>query len=515
MRKWMPLLAVCLGTFMLLVDVTIVNVALPDMAADLSTSFSALQWVIDIYALVLAALLMALGATADALGRRSVYVGGLALFAVASLTSGIAPNATVLIAARGVQGAGGAAMFATTIALLNSCYQGRDRGTAFGIWGAVAGAAAAAGPVIGGLLTEGLSWRWIFFVNLPVSVVAIAMTLRVIDRDRVRGGLRLDLAGLATFTLGAAAITLGLIRSSEDGWGAASTIGLLAGGVAALVVFAVVESRVTRPLLEPALFRRPTFTGIMLAALLLNAAAFAYLAYSSLWLQTVLGLSPVRAGLLGSAPLSVAAFVISALIGRFLHTSNPRWIIGGGMLLVGTGALLQATLNSRSGWPALLAGLIVAGLGVGLATPTLVSNAMAAVPAARGGMAAGAVNTARQLGYAFGIAVLGYVFSARMTHVITGRGGRPALAQAISGGQARAVLASAPAVRRGPLHELIRVATASGLDACFVVAAVLGLAGCLIAVLAIRKPTPAPATTTPPATNPTGVAGVPGYRTKA
>jgi MFS family permease len=200
-----------------LTDVTIVNVALPDMAANLSTSFSALQWVIDIYALVLAALLMALGAVADGLGRRTVYLGGLVLFALASLASGLAPNAATLIVARGVQGAGGAAMFATTIALLNSAYQGRDRGTAFGIWGAVAGAAAAAGPVLGGVLTEGISWRWIFFVNLPVSVIAIVMTLRVIAPDRSRTLLRLDVAGLVTFTAGAAAITLGLIRTSQVG----------------------------------------------------------------------------------------------------------------------------------------------------------------------------------------------------------------------------------------------------------------------------------------------------------
>jgi predicted MFS family arabinose efflux permease len=314
------------------------------------------------------------------------------------------------------------------------------------------------------------------------------MTLRVIAPDRSAQGLRLDLAGLVSFTVGAAAITLGLIRSSADGWGAATTIALLAGGVAALVVFAVVESRVARPLLEPALFRRPAFTGIMVVALLLNAAAFAYLAYSSLWLQTVVGLSPVRAGLLGSAPLSLAAFVVSALIGRFLHATNPRWIIGGGMVLVGAGALLQAMLGAHSSWPQLMAGLIVCGVGVGLATPTLVSNAMAAVPPARGGMAAGAVNTARQLGYAFGIAVLGSVFSARMTHVITGRGGRASLAQAISGGQARRLLAATPAAQRGPLEEIVHAATASGLDACFLVAGVLGLAGGLIAIAMIRRP---------------------------
>jgi MFS family permease len=264
--------------------------------------------------------------------------------------------------------------------------------------------------------------------------------------------------------------------------------------VLALVAFAVVESKVARPLLEPSLFRRPAFTGIMLVALLLNAAAFAYLAYSSLWLQTVLGLSPVRAGLLGSAPLSAASFVVSALIGRYLHATNPRWIIGGGMLLVGVGALLQAVLNVHSNWPSLMAGLIVAGVGVGLATPTLVSNAMAAVPPDRGGMAAGAVNTARQLGYAFGIAVLGSVFSARMTHVAQAHGERPALAQAISGGQARALLASAPPGQRGALHEILRTVTASGLDASFLVAGVLGLVGCLIAVAVIRKPAAPPAT---------------------
>ena len=186
MRKWAPLAAVCLGTFMLLVDVTIVNVALPDMAVNLHTSFSSLQWVIDSYAVALAALLMGLGSLADLRGRRRVYLAGLAVFAAASLASGLAASPGLLIAARGVQGIGGAAMFATTIALLNASYQGRDRGTAFGVWGAVAGASAAVGPVLGGLLTEALSWRWIFFVNLPVSAVAVALTLAAFGADPAR-----------------------------------------------------------------------------------------------------------------------------------------------------------------------------------------------------------------------------------------------------------------------------------------------------------------------------------------
>src|SRR4051812_35764973 len=180
MRKWLPLVTVCLGTFMLLIDVTIVNVALPDMAKDLNTSFGSLQWVVDAYALTLAALVLGTGSIADLVGHRRAYVAGLGLFAVSSLVCGISPNSGLLVAARAVQGVGAAAMFATTFALLNSNYRGRDRGMAYGMWGAVSGASAAVGPIIGGLLTEGISWRWIFFVNLPVSVIAIALCVRVL-----------------------------------------------------------------------------------------------------------------------------------------------------------------------------------------------------------------------------------------------------------------------------------------------------------------------------------------------
>jgi EmrB/QacA subfamily drug resistance transporter len=488
MRKWLPLIAVCLGTFMLLVDVTIITVALPDMAADLSATFSSLQWVVDIYALTLAALVMGMGSLADLRGRRLVYVTGLVVFAAASCASGLAGSTAVLIVARGAQGVGGAAMYATTIALLNSSYQGRDRGTAFGIWGAVSGAAAAAGPILGGLLTESASWRWIFFVNLPVCAAAIVMSLRAFPGGRPDSvaDRRLDVPGLVTFTLGAAAITYGLIRAASDGWSGGLVIGMLAGGLAAFGAFALIERRVGAPLLDLALLRRPAFSGILIGALLLSAAAFAYLVYTSLWLQTALGLSPIRAGLEGSAPLSLAAFVVSALIGRFLHASRPRLIIGGGLLLVGAGAFLQARLGAGSGATALLPGLIVAGTGVGLATPVLVSNAMAAVPPQSGGMAAGAVNTARQLGITFGVAIIGSVFSDRLASQLGPAHAR--LAAAVSGGQAREVLAHAPAGQRAGLDLLIRAASASGLDAALQLAGALGLAGAVIVIVLLRRP---------------------------
>ncbi len=499
MRKWAPLAAVCLGTFMLLVDVTIVNVALPGMAVDLHTSFSSLQWVIDSYAVALAALLMGLGSVADLSGRRRVYLAGLAVFAAASLASGLATSPGLLIAARAVQGVGGAAMFATTIALLNASYQGRDRGTAFGAWGAVAGGSAAVGPILGGLITEELSWRWIFFVNLPVTVAAIALTLAAFGADRGQATARFDVAGVLAFTAGAAATTVGLVRASSVGWTAGQTMGLIAAGLAAFVAFVLIERRARQPLLQIALLRR-AFAAVMIAALLLNAAAFAYLAYSSLWLQTVLGLSPVEAGLAGAAPMSLSAFAVSAALGRFLHARNPRWIIGGGMALVGAGALLQAGLGTRSGWTHLVPGLIVAGVGVGLATPTLVSSAMSAVPVRSGGMAAGAVNTMRQLGYAFGIALLGSVFSARVAHVVAHRGGHPGVAQAITGGQARGLLASVPAGQRAVADQVAHAASAAGLNAAFLLAGALGLTGAVIVLAAMRRqPAPPPAAQAAPA----------------
>src|SRR3954469_14172763 len=267
MRKWLPLVAICTGTFMLLIDVTIVNVALPDMATDLQTSFGQLQWVVDVYALALAALVLGAGSLADLFGRRKLYLVGLVLFAVASLACGLAPNAELLIVARGVQGIGGAAMLATTIALINTSYDGRDRGTAFGVWGAVVGAAAALGPILGGALTE-LSWRWIFFVNLPISVFAVVVTLVAVQEARQPQAPRPDVAGIALFTLGAGGVVFGLVRAAADGWRAVEAWGPLGGGLAVLAAWVLVERSRRAPMLDVSLFANRSFTGIMVGAML-------------------------------------------------------------------------------------------------------------------------------------------------------------------------------------------------------------------------------------------------------
>ena len=472
MRKWWPLVAVCAGAFMLLVDVTIVNVALPDMARQLHTTFSDLQWVIDLYALALGALVLTVGSVADRLGRRRVYLAGLVLFAASSLACGIAPDVGVLIAARGVQGVGAAAMFATTMALISNTYSGRDRGVAFGAWGAVNGGAAAVGPVLGGLLTASVSWRLIFLVNLPVSVIAVVLTRRVVAESRDPHPRHVDLPGMVSFTVAAAALTYALIRGA---WASAETVTLIAVAAAALAAFVVAERRSAAPMLELRLLRNPLFTAMLAAGGLLSAAAWAGLTYESLWLQSVLGLSPVKAGLV-MLPCAGAAFLVSGQVGRYLHRTSPRAMVGGGLLLIAAGALAQAVIRQDSSWPAVIPGLVLVGVGAGLALASLTSTAMAAVPWQRAGMAGGALSAARQLGYAFGIALLGELFRAGLT-----RTAGPSLSAALSGGQAQAVLARAPA-----LAPRVHHAFAAGLDLAYLVAGCLGLVAAAAVIAAAR-----------------------------
>jgi EmrB/QacA subfamily drug resistance transporter len=407
MRKWLPLIAVCLGTFLLLVDVTIVIVALPSIAGHLEAGPDDLAWVLDGYALALAALVLGAGALADRYGRRVTYLAGLLIFGVSSLLCALAPTVESLVAARVLQGVGGAAMFATTVAILNVTYRGRDRGIAFGIWGAVNGAATAAGPLVGGLLTEHLDWRWIFLVNLPIVVVAVWFTLRTVAESRSDRAGRFDIPGTVTFTLAATALVYGLIRAADDSWTSAAVLVPIALGLAGTVLFVAVERRSAAPMLDLGLFRRPAFTGLIVAAFLCQAAAFAYLPYTTIWLQRVLGHGPVDAGLLGALPLSGAALLVGALAGRFLQQVRPWRAIGLGLLLIAAGDLAQSAVGADSGAAVLIPGLILVGLGAGVVLPVLSSAVLAEVPPERSGMAGGALNTFRQLGFAFGVAIFG------------------------------------------------------------------------------------------------------------
>ncbi|MET9145689.1 MULTISPECIES: MFS transporter [unclassified Streptomyces] len=488
MRKWMPLLAVCLGTFMLLIDVTIVSVALPQMTDSLDTSFSALQWVVDVYVLVLAALLMALGSLSDLVGDRRVYLAGLTVFALSSLACGLATSSEALIAARGVQGLGAAAMFATNTALIARNYEGRDRGIAFGMWGAVNGAAAAAGPILGGILTEHLNWRWIFLVNLPVAAVALYIGARFLAGSETRTDRRVDLPGTLGFTLVATLLIFALIRAGEDGWGAGNTLALFGGSALALVVFLLVERGRRDPMLDLGLMRTPSFATLMAGAVIFSAAAFANLVFVSVWAQSVLGFSPVKAGLI-LMPFSGVSFLAAGLGGRFLANVPPQYPIGGGLLLIGGGSFLEMFVSGTSGWTGLLAGFLVAGVGVGIASPILASAALAAAPPDRAGMAGGAANTFRQLGFALGIPAVGTILSGAVAAKLTDSklfADADAAAELVTGGQSGAVLGALPAQSRAAAQRVVEDAYAAGLDRVFLLGGLVAVVAGALVLLLVR-----------------------------
>ena len=303
-RKWWTLIAVCTAIFMLLLDITVVNVALPDMQRDLDASFAQLQWVVDAYALTLATTVLAAGSLADIFGRRRVFTMGLVLFTAASFACGIANDAGLLIAARAVQGVGGGIMFAVSLALLANAFHGRDRGTAFGIWGATTGAAVAIGPLVGGVLTEWAGWRWIFFVNIPIGIAAIVLTLMRVDESKSPHPGRVDWLGTAALTLSLFLLVYGLLQGNEEGWSSTLIRFCLIGAAVLMAVFVVIELNRRDPMLDIRLFRGAGFDGAQIAAFSISASIFAAFLYLTLYLQNVLGYSPLSGGT--SLPAAVA-----------------------------------------------------------------------------------------------------------------------------------------------------------------------------------------------------------------
>jgi EmrB/QacA subfamily drug resistance transporter len=485
-RKWWTLLAVCLGTFMLLVDVTIVNVALPSIQDNLHASFAQLQWVVDAYALTLAALLLTAGSLADLFGRRLLFATGLAVFTAGSLLCAVAIDPLFLVLARAGQGIGGAVMFATSLALLAQAFHGRDRGTALAVWGAVTGVAVAVGPVLGGVITSGWSWRGIFFVNLPVGVIAIAVTAWRVAESRDPRPRGVDWAGLMSFTGALGALVYGLIRAGERGWGDAGVVACLAGAAALLAAFLVAERFGRAPMFDLALFRVPTFAGGSVAAFAVNGCVYAMLLYIVLYLQDLLGYSALQTGLrlLIMSAVTLPAAIVS---GRLSSRVPVRLLIGPGLGLCGLGLLLMSDLGPTSRWTHLIPGLIVAGVGSGLVNPALASTAVGVVQPRSAGMASGINTTFRQVGIATGIAVFGTLFATKLTsNIVNGLRGTPlagharGLAAAVSQGQGQHVIGTLPPGARPTATEIARLAFVSGLNEILVVSG----AGALLAAVA-------------------------------
>jgi EmrB/QacA subfamily drug resistance transporter len=492
-RKWWTLIAVCTGVFMLLLDITIVNVALPDIQHAFGASLSDLQWVIDAYALTLAALLLTAGSVADLVGRRLVFAIGIGVFTAGSLLCGIAPDATFLALARAFQGIGGAIMFATSLALLAQAFQGRERGIAFGAFGAITGVAVAIGPVLGGAITSGASWRWIFFVNIPIGIAALAATLTRVDESRDPDARRPDWAGFLTFSAGLAALVFGLIRSNVDGWGSTTVVGSLVAAAVLLAAFAAVELLQREPMFDFKLLRVPTFDGGLAAAWGISASLFALLTYLVLYLQNILGYSAIQAGI-RFLPLTLAIFLTAGIAGRLSARVPVRLLIAPGFALIGLGLLLMRGLSAGSDWTHLLPGMIVAGVGAGLVNVPLASTAVGVVAPARAGMASGINSTFRQVGIATGVAALGSILASQLRgSVVDGLAGTPlaghahAIAERVSSGDIGQAIATAPASMRATVAHTAQAGFVDGLNAILLIGAIVALGAAVATAALIRR----------------------------
>ncbi len=497
-RTW-TLVAVCLTTFMLLLDITVVVVALPNMQERFDAGLTALQWVVDAYALTLAALILTAGALADRYGRRLIFTTGIVLFTASSLLCGAAWSIAALDVARALQGIGGAALFATALALIGHEYRGAERFGALAVWGATVGAAVACGPLVGGVLTDGLGWRWIFFVNIPVGVFALAVALTRVAESRDPGAQHTDVGGLVTFSGALFLIVFGILRGNSLGWSSAVIVLSLVCGVLLLFLFVVLELRQDRPMFDVTLFRQRAFVGVSIATFSIAAGMFAMFPYLSIYLQDVLGYSPLATGI-RFLPLTGFVFFVPLALRRVAPRVPLRLMIGVGLALVAGGLALMAGLSVDSGWTALLAGFVVGGIGIGIANPSLAAGALRVVDPGRTGMASGINNTFRLAGVAVGVAALGALLENRVENAFSNTvGGHAAsLGAAVSSAGVRAVAG------RPELVQPAKSAFVGGLDDVLLTGAVVLVVGAVAAFALLRTPAPAPVSATEPAPDTNG-----------
>jgi EmrB/QacA subfamily drug resistance transporter len=490
--KWWTLGVVSVATFMLLLDITVVNTALPAIEEDLGASFTDLQWVVDAYTLTLAAVVLTAGSLADRLGRRRVFAIGLGIFSVASLVAGLASDPTFLNIARGAQGVGGAAMFAVSLALIAQEFPaGRERGMAMGVYGATIGLAVAFGPLVGGAIVDSLGWEWIFFLNVPIGVAAIAISYARVRESRDPNATSVDWPGLVTFSSSLFMLVLALIRGNDEGWGSTLILGLFGGAAVLLAAFVLIERRVSNPMLPLGLFKQPAFTGVQIAAFGISGSMFALFLYMTLYLQNFLGHSPTEAGL-RYLPLTVAVFLVAPIAGALLSKVQARVMLSLGLLGAGAGLLLIAGVDAADDWTGVLGGFIVAGAGIGLLNPVIADVAVSVVPKEQSGMASGINDTFRQVGVSLGVAIWGAVFLARgssKVESLTGFGSERSrdLVEAVSSGNLDQALRSVPAGSRQQVADAAREGFLAGFNDISVLGALLAFAAAIAALWLVRE----------------------------
>jgi EmrB/QacA subfamily drug resistance transporter len=497
-RKWWTLIAVSIAMFMLLLDITVVNVALPSIQHSLHSSFADLQWVVNAYALTLAAFLLTAGAVSDLVGRRRVFTIGLVVFTCSSAVCGLSSTPLMLNLARAVQGTGGAMMYATSLALIAAAFHGRERGIAFGVFGAVVGAAVAIGPVVGGIITTGIGWEWIFFLNVPIGIAAVVLTLTQVSESRDPNARGVDWLGLVTFSGALFLLGFALIEGNEAGWGSTRIVSFLILAAVLLVAFVAVERAQQRPMLDLSLFRRPAFTGASIVAFALSSSIFAMFLYLTLYIQDVLGYDALQAGL-RFLPVTLLSFAVAPVAGRLSVRVPVRLLLGSGLVLVSGGLFAMTAVDATSSWTALIPGFILAGAGIGMVNPPLASTAIGVVHYSRSGMASGINSTFRQVGIATGIAGLGAVFEHEvLTHTtanLAAAGHEQAVAAAAHGNLKKVLIsgeihglfhALAPATR-GALSHAYKVGFVEGFNTILLIAGAVALVGAVLAFALVRQ----------------------------
>ncbi|TQR46400.1 MFS transporter [Paenibacillus popilliae] len=423
-RKWWALAAVCFGLFMALLDVTIVNVALPTIQKSLNASFSELQWVIDAYALAFAVVLVTSSRLGDIFGRKKVFIIGLVVFSIGSLLCALSGDftfsntsyVTTLNISRAIQGLGASAMMPLSLSIISTEFQGKERGVAFGIWGGVSGLATAVGPLLGGILVEKVNWQSIFYINIPIGIIGIIVSMWAIRESREERSSRfIDIFGLVTLSVSMFCLVLALMQGNDKGWSSPYILTLFGIAVIVLLIFVVGELKIKNPMIDPRLFKIPSFTGASIAAFCLSAGFYSLFFYITLYLQNFLGFDSLQAGL-RILPISALVLLGAPLAGKFTDKFGPKWFIVSALGMLSAAVFLMTLISSNdkpSDWIVLLPAFIIAGIANGMANPPISTLAMGTVHPSKTGMASGISNVSRQIGTAFGIAFLGAMLSNR------------------------------------------------------------------------------------------------------
>jgi EmrB/QacA subfamily drug resistance transporter len=413
-RKWWTLGAVAFGLFMIMLDNTIVNVALPSIQRDLLIDVSELEWIVNGYALTFAVLMLTGGKLADLLGRRAIFIAGLTIFTVSSLICGLASSAEMLIGARVVQGIGAALMSPATLSIITATFPRRERGMALGIWAGVSAMALAIGPLVGGVITEHIDWSWIFFINVPIGALGIVVARLAIDESRdTSAEQRLDLPGLLVSAVALFALTFALIEGNSYGWTSAPIVSLFVVAVAGLAAFVLLELRQRAPMLDLSLFRNATFAGANAVMLLVGLAMFGVFFFVSLFVQNILGYSATEAGAT-FLPMTILVILVAPLAGKLSDRIGSRWLMGAGMVLLTCSLLVFSRLDAASSFWNLLPALLLGGAGMALAMTPTTAAVMGSVSVDKAGVGSAVLNSMRQVGGSLGIAIMGAIVAASL-----------------------------------------------------------------------------------------------------